>query len=222
MKYSIVMPCFLKDEAHRSIVQQTIDSVKSASSELFEFIIVDDGSTLSTGFLKNVADVYVRHNGSNKGIAPSWNDGKNVSRGEFVVLINDDIMVPDGWLQKMEEAFDDDTGVVGVMGAGPNHKPKLLNEQKTDHKWFSGYCFMLKRDRFFEDFDEQFIPFNFEDIDYWERIQENGLKLKKAGINIWHAEGDTIHSMRYNETDSKNLDKFIDKWGFNPKSKYFG
>lgn len=225
MKYSIVMPCYYKDQAHKQVVMDTIESVKSSSQD-HELIIVDDGSTLPTGWLKKEADTYVRHNPTNKGIAPSWNDGKNVSRGKYVVIINDDIRVPEDWLDMMYKTMElcRDAGVIGVKYAGPGVEPQLKIGEVApkDHKWFSGYCFMLKRDRFFEDFDEQFIPFNFEDIDYWERIQQAGLGLYKAPIAIWHAEGNTIHSMKYEETDNINLKKFIDKWGFNPKEKYFG
>lgn len=223
-KYSVVMSTLMKDPAHVPVVQATIESVR-ANSKDFEFIIVDDGSTMSSGLLRGEADTYVRHQPKNKGIAPSWNDGKNVSRGEYVVIINDDIRVPRGWLEAMAEPFEENRncGVVGVMAAGPHHEPGFIPLQpEKDHKWFSGYCFMLKRSKFFKDFDEQFVPFNFEDIDYWEQIQEADLFLYKAPVRIYHAEGDTIHSMNYEKTDSGNLKKFITKWGFNPKGKYFG
>jgi len=223
MKFSIVMPSYVKEEQHRDVAEQTIRSVKFGSTD-YELIIVDDGSTIPTGSFKKEADTYIRHNPHNKGIAVGWNDGKNISRGEYVVIINDDIMVPQGWLEAMSTVFEnDDCGVVGVMQAGPHMSPSLLSTQPAqDHKWFSGYCFMFKRDRFFGRFDEQFVPFNFEDIDMWEQVQLAGFKLYKAPVAIWHAEGDTIHSMNYEQTDNVNLQKFIKKWGFNPKEKYFG
>lgn len=223
MKYSIVMPAFVRNPQHSQLVKETIEDVKSHSED-YELIVVDDGSTLPTGFLKQEADTYIRHNPINKGIAPSWNDGKNIARGEYIVIINDDIKVIDGWLDIMSEAFRvlPDCGVVGTRMAGPNVVPGALDEDYIqDHKWFSGYCFMLRRGVFTEDFDEQFVPFNFEDIDYWERIQESGWSMIKAPLAIWHKEGDTIHEMNYSGTDNKNLQKFVYKWGFNPKSKYF-
>jgi GT2 family glycosyltransferase len=224
MKYSVVMNSFTRREDHKDMVLGTIASVKGASKD-YEFIIVDDGSTIPTGFMKKEADIYVRHNPHNKGIAPCWNNGKNVSRGEYVVIINDDIRVPEGWLETMSSVFEKDekVGVVGTMVAGPDVTPGLLDgEHDINHKWTSGYCFMFKRDRFMEDFDEQFVPFNFEDIDMWERVLQAGFKIAKAPLAIFHAEGDTIHEMKYDETESINLQRFIKKWDFNPKEKYFG
>lgn len=222
-KYSIVMPCLFNKEEKRNIVIQTMESANNNIKCDFEFIVIDDGSTLPTGFLKEEVNTYIRHD-EPMGIAPSWNDGKNVARGEYIAIINDDVKMPYNWLEIMAGGFDNESvGVVGINAAGPTVEPQKLDQPYTlDHKWFSGYCFMLKRDRFLEDFDERFVPFNFEDIDYWERIQKKGYNMCKAPLNIWHKEGATIHSMRYEEQDNINLQKFIEKWGFNPKNKYFG
>lgn len=222
MIFSVVMPTFIRTEEHASLVKETIENIK-ASSYSYELIIIDDGSILPTGFLRNEADTYIRHNPKNKGIAPSWNDGKNVARGEFVAIINDDIKVPYNWLDSMALAFDySDCAVSLVKEAGPDVTPEQLEgECEKGFQWPSGYCFMLKKGRFFEEFDEQFVPYNFEDIDYWERAMKGGWCMYKAPLAIWHKEGDTIHSMGYDATSEINLQKFIKKHGFNPQTKYF-
>jgi len=222
MKYSVVIPVFLNNPSHAPVVQATIKSVK-ASSDDYELIIVDDGSTLLTGFLRSEADTYIRHNPTNRGIAPSWNDGKNIARGEFVAIINDDIVVPDGWLDALALAFEkDDCGVAGVYQAGPTVVPALGGNCVKDYKWFSGYCFMLKKDRFFENFDEQFVPAQFEDTDYWVRMIKNDFFLYKSPLSIYHAEGDVLHKMDYKGITSKNKKRFIEKHGFDPIPGFYG
>lgn len=223
IKFSLVMPVLLRDESHRPVVEKTIESLKG-NSEDYELIIVDDGSTRPTNFLRREAHIYVRHNPTNKGIAPSWNDGLSIARGEYVVIVNDDILVPDGWLKVLASGFEKtDCGVTGPVIASPTIEPALLNvvETKEDHSFFPGYCFMLKRSRFLERFDERFVPFNFEDTDYWVRIEKAGLKLYKVPLAIWHKEGDTIHKMEYERVGSENHKKFISKWGFDPQPIYY-
>lgn len=231
MKYSIVMPVFLREDAHKQVVLNTLESIKKNSSEC-EIIIIDDGSTLLTGFLRDFADIYIRHK-TNMGIAPSWNDGKNVSRGEYVVFVNDDILVPEKWLEAMAWIFYPDmkpnAGVAAPKGAGPTVKPYVfhgpedagLAKADINQKFYPGYCFMLKRDRFFEDFDEQFIPFNYEDTDYWERMTRKGFEMWRMPLDIWHAEGDVLHKLSYGAVSEQNKQRFINKHGFDPMEKFY-
>lgn len=232
-KYSVIMPVLLRENDHQIIVEQTIESVKE-NSEDYEFIIVDDGSPKPTGFLQDAADVFIKHD-QTKGIAPSWNDGIKASKGDYIVIINDDIMMPSGWLKEMVNVLDEyeQAGVVGPWFAGPDKIPGCFGPMTTalgqecsyakeDHVFFPGYCFMLKRNTFLEEFDEQFVPFNFEDTDMWWRIMKAGLKLYRAPVTIWHKEGDVLHKLQYNRVNTQNHQKFIDKWGFDPQPYFYG
>ncbi len=221
MKYSVVMPVLLREDSHRAVVEDCIASVRRSFHE-HELIIVDDGSPLMSGFLKEKADVYIRHN-KTKGIAPSWNDGIAVSRGEYVAVINDDIQVPDMWLEGLSKGFLSTAGVVAPRLAGPNTATGYWDgdEYTVNEKFYPGYCFMLKRDRFLEKFDEQFVPFNFEDTDYWHRIKKAGFDMVRAPVAIWHKEGDVLHKLQYDRVNSDNHKKFIAKWGFDPQPIYY-
>lgn len=232
-KYSVVMPVLLSRQEHKSILEDCIASVKD-NSKNYEFIIVDDGSPLLTGFLKEIADLYIRHNPKNWGIAPSWSDGMKVARGEFIVIINDDIRVKEGWLEGLEEALE--IPKAGVAGPAVEHilHPPSGVEEKIE--WFPGYCFMLRRETietlkraeygttepYPGYFDENFVPFNGEDCDYWERLGKIGFTLvRNWGVEIWHAEGDTIHHMDYDKRSQEAIEQFKRKHGFDPRDKYY-
>ncbi len=235
------MPVLLREDSHRLTVENCIQSIKDNSIDTrdkendYELIIVDDASPLMTGFLKDEADVYIRHKYS-KGIAPSWNDGIAVSRGEYIAVINDDILLPkpaakfDTWLNFMSLVFgwggtdNKDCGVVAPRLGGPNITPLLEEggEWIVNHKFYPGYCFMLKRDRFLEKFDETFIPYNGEDTDYWWRIMQKGLKLYRAPMEIWHKEGDVVHNLGNYEKRSKEANEWFErKHGVDPVSKFY-
>lgn len=215
MRFSIIMPCLFREEGHRSIVDKCIDSVKKHSED-YELIIVDDGSPLDTKFLKEEADVYIRHK-SPKGIAPGWNDGIKAAKGKYIVVINDDITARPGWLESMVEAFSIDGAMVSSCAV--EHLPAGTGIKEC-REWFPGSCFMLTKETIDKVgyFDEDITPFYFEDADYWTRVYKSGGKLvRNYAIQIGHAESDVLHKIENNgEVFQKNKAKFLKKHGFDP------
>lgn len=75
-------------------LKQTIESVLQQTYQNFELIIINDGSTDDT---PNIVDQYrhhpkvtVHHNPCNMGMAPTWNIGIQLSRGEFIAKLDAD------------------------------------------------------------------------------------------------------------------------------------
>jgi len=225
MKYSIIMPCLFRRENHKKTVEECIESVKEHSKD-YEFIIVDDGSPLDTKFLKRSATTYIRHKVP-MGIATSWNDGLKVSRGKYKVVINDDIVAKDGWLECMVEALDDVTDALVSAPAVQNMANGVgVRESHENRIWFPGSCFMFI-DKTLKEvgyFDEQFSPFNYEDVDYWTRVYKAGYTLaRNYEVMVDHKEGQVIHNMDDNkDVDSENKRKYISKWGFDPIPILYG
>lgn len=219
MRYSIVMPVYLREEAHKSVVLQTLENIHSTKGNA-ELIVIDDGSTLPTGFVREYADTYVRQ--PNQGISRAWNVGKWLARGDFVAIVNDDIVVPDGWLDALAEPFlKERCAVSAPMEGGPAVVPEITQiVPYTNHKFYPGYCFMLSRHGYYRDFDPYFDT-NCGDVDYWHTIKSVGLELYRAPLKIWHKEGDVLHGMNYQALTQTSIEKFIEKWHFNPQSEYY-
>lgn len=211
--YSIVMPTLTKDSSHRDVFSETVQSVEE-NSEDYELIIVDDGSPLRLDEYAD-PDTWVIHK-NNKGIAASWNDGMKVARGEYIVIINDDITVPPEWLQGLRLALDNNLSISGPGIIGKTDD--LLGIEQT-HSWFPGFCFMMHRKTMMQIglFDERFSPFNYEDTDYWVRVLKAGGTLtRNFNVRITHREGDVLHKLEYGAVSEENKKKFIDKHGFDP------
>lgn len=216
MKYSVVMPIFHRkgNEVVQTYAKECVESVKRNSQD-YELIIIDDGSTLDTSWFKKNADVYKRH--KNKGVAPSWNDGIKLSKGKYIVVINDDIVVPEGWLDDLVLTFEIIKNA-GVVGPAVEHLPNGIGIEEN-HVWFPGSCFMLPRETIDKVglFDEDFAPFYFEDTEYWTRILKSGLKMaRNYNVFIKHKEGQTVKKLSQNEQYQINYQKFINKHGFDP------
>lgn len=214
------MPVYLREEVHKSVILGTLENIMSTGSD-FELIVIDDGSPLPTGFLREYANTYVRQ--PNQGISRAWNAGKWLARGEYVAIVNDDIQVPDGWLDALTVPFEQKLCAVSApIVGGPNVMPAVTKDiPYTNHKFYPGYCFMLSRNGYYRDFDPYFDT-NCGDVDYWHTIKTAGLGLYRAPLNIWHKEGDVLHGMDYQKLTAESITKFVEKWHFNPQSEYYG
>lgn len=224
MKYSIIIPTLTQTEEHLEVLQECIKSVHENSGDPkdYEIILIDDGSTYQTwedfdawdNFVS--FDILVQHT-KNKGIPCSWNDGIKIARGEYIAIINDDITVQEGWLDKLRQALEDeDENMVSAPGVEGKSVGSGIEE---DYQWFPGYCFMLKRETIDKIglFDEQFSPFNYEDTDYWTRVLKAGGKLvRNYSTTITHKEGHVLHTLKYDEVSETNKQKYIAKHGFDP------
>ena len=165
--------------------------------KLFELILIDNGSDL---FDKDIvildepirfrptwyweqADILIK-NKENLGFTKSVNQGINLARGEFVIVVNNDIIFWEGWLEQMIKDFEclekDGTPVGLLMPALEKSGikfPDILNLKKEDikmenmGKWGEkaefGSCFMGRKELFtqvaknrdgYQVLDEKFGP----------------------------------------------------------------
>lgn len=101
MKYSIIIPVYNRpdeaDELLQSLSQQTVKD--------FEVIIVEDGSSIPC---KHIADKYadvldvkyfLKENG---GPGPARNFGVNNAQGDYVLILDSDCVIPQGYLAAVE------------------------------------------------------------------------------------------------------------------------
>lgn len=215
-KYSIVIPTLTRTQEHKKVLEETLSTVGVANSLGCETILIDDGSTEDISDLYPQVHKIIIHR-KNQGIAPSWNDGIKIANGDYVVVINDDITVEIGWLDKLRQALEDeDENMVSAPGVIGKQNGVGIEQ---DYLWFPGYCFMLSRKTIdtIGLFDEQFVPFNFEDTDYWTRVLDSGGKLvRNYNTTIKHHEGHVLHTLNYDDVSEENKKKFIAKHGFDP------
>lgn len=217
VKYSVILATLVRKKKHIKMVEKCIEFIKAYSKD-YELIIVDDDSKYHNRYLQDNADLYIRHTGGNKGCAVSWNDGLRAAKGEYLVVISDDVFVSEGWLECMENAlklFPNALAsmpfVSGMPGGG---------EPEECRTWIPASCFMLRREclKIVGYFDERFHPFNYEDVDYWTRVFKSGHTIARDySVQVRHDEGQVIHSFDNNaEIDQKNRERYLEKWGFDP------
>ena len=114
MKLSIVIICW----NDLKVISDCLKSVFNETSKIeFEVIISDNGS--SDGSLEYIRQhfpvVRIVENGANLGFARGNNAGINVSRGEYVLILNPDTIIHDRALEKLV-AFADSHPEAGAFG----------------------------------------------------------------------------------------------------------
>jgi GT2 family glycosyltransferase len=211
-----------------------------------EVIVVDNGSRDGTvEWLRALAAANSRVrlvlNPRNAGFARACNQGLALARGELLVLLNDDTLVPPGWLPRLVRALDDPA--VGLVGAVTN---RIGNEAEVpaqydtwgemlafaaararDHEGrvfdiptVTMFCMAMRRDAFqrLGPLDQRFEIGLLEDDDYSMRARRAGYRLVCAEDAFVHHFGETsfgklVSSGAYNELLEANKRRFEEKWG---------
>ena len=114
---SIIIPVWGQLE----FTQQCLASLKEHTRPAWELIVIDNGSNDGTAaYLAGVRDmasvpVTVVTNTTNLGFPAAINQGLRLARGEYLVLLNNDVVVTDAWLDQL----------IGLVNAkrGPGAEP---------------------------------------------------------------------------------------------------
>ena len=179
--FSVVIPCY-------NVLPYTITTIQSvlAHSTEAELVIVNDGSTDETaGYLATLGERFapggitrlrILTNPVSRGFTVAVNQGAAVAEGQYVVLLNNDVLVTPFWLGRLRFALDTfhehlPIGRFGLVGpatnyaGGPQMVPNLPTPFPTDQvaeyaeffhrgnqgNWMytgflSGFCLMVRKD----------------------------------------------------------------------------
>ncbi len=104
IKYSIVIPVYNRPDE----VEELLKSLSEQKYKNFEIVIVEDGSTEKCEHIvNNYSDkltirYFFKHN---TGPGLSRNFGMEKAMGEYIIFFDSDCIIPDNYLQKVEESF---------------------------------------------------------------------------------------------------------------------
>ncbi len=158
----------------------------------------------------------------NRGVSKSWNDGIRFFMEKYpndgVLLLNDDIICRNDSLDMVMRAIEDHSAnpVVGAIKFY-GHNDRL--SQKVDHGFACVYL-TNRCIRAVGDFDENFTPAYYEDIDFAYRMSLMGLReVLVDGVDIVHAGSSTIFNDPKLQSDIysfhfvRNERYYAAKWG---------
>jgi GT2 family glycosyltransferase len=211
-----------------------------------EIIISDNCSTDETPrawepFQNEKWPLRYRRNAENLGYLRNANAGAREARGEFLCLMNNDVVVLPGWLDA-QVAFLKEHAAIGLVG------PKYLDARGRvaecgcavfsdgsarqlgqgtaldDHEFAYAndvhYCSMacvVMRTGLFADlagYDERYAPAYYEDVDLCLRIAERGLRIVvNPRVRVTHLFGGSHAAQETQRLMDRNRAVLCERWG---------
>jgi GT2 family glycosyltransferase len=89
------------------ITKRFESSIRQYTSGEYELIIIDNASKdqESINYLKEMADIHYRFD-SIVSLARAWNKGIELSKGNYVAVVNNDVVVPPDWFELLSETLE--------------------------------------------------------------------------------------------------------------------
>ena len=239
---SIVMLTFNALEYTKKCVK----SILEHTDVPYEIIFVDNGSKDGTvQYLQKLSKEYphirVIFNKTNKGFAYGNNQGARKARGKYVLFLNNDVLVSDGWLAELIYAIQRNPQI-GMVGPITNsisglqriekipyndedgfHKfaaqVRRINKNKiTPRRRIAGFCMLMPTNVFRKlgGFDKSFGTGNFEDDDFCLRVRYHAKMaiMVHEGVFIHHYGSQTFkaNNIAYNRSMKEKARIFFKKW----------
>lgn len=226
--------------------QLCVESLFAHSTVPFELLVIDNASTDGTrAYLSQLAEndprVKLIFNDANMGFAHGCNQGIAAAEGEVVVLLNNDTIVTEGWLEGLLRPMLDDPRI-GAVGPRSNQVTGIqelsfvpygsnLERLHAFARWRSsthrgqgflvpraiGFCLAVKREvlETIGGFDTRYGIGNYEDDDLSARIYTSGHRIYIADdVFIHHFGHVTFTGQRvdYRASMGENWRLFAQKW----------
>lgn len=225
---------------------ECIESIRRFTNVSYEIIVVDNSSIDDTKKeIEKQDDIVLICNDTNRGFPAAVNQGITSAQGKYVLLINNDVVVTEGWLEKLLEVAKNDPQI-GLVGPISNEVSGLQRDENAKYKSIDemhnysaeisvknkGHvlpfpriaflCTLIKKEVIIKigGLDERFTPGNYEDDDFCLRTQLAGFKTVIAKDIFIHHYGSKSFKAdgneKYYERLKINEAKFVEKWGVTP------
>jgi len=254
-KITVVIPNFNGAELLKENLPYVVNAIKISNKSkklLSDLIIVDDSSTDDSVevikiFQRKHDSIQFIINKKNLGFAKSVHRGIEESEADFIILLNTDVIIPEDFILKIVEPFEDNKVFAVSPVITDNNKGILSGSYKVPFlkrgeikfkKWkhldfkrekllktfFSeGGSVALDRKKYFKigGFDDIYEPFYFEDTDLCIKAWKKGwISYFLTDLKVIHNHKSTI-SKFYSKNFIKKImrrNRFIFLWSNLPKN----
>jgi len=214
-KVSIIIPV----HNQWSHTYQCLSSILEHTHDVaYEVILADDGSQDETAHVSSWIDnLTVVRTESSRGFVLNCNNAAKYAKGKYLVFLNNDTLVTDGWLMELCNLIESDSaigavgpkllfpdgrlqeagGIVWSDASGWNYgryddpeRPEYNYVKQVDY--ISGACLMVRKELWerIGGFDERYVPAYYEDTDLAFEIRRLGYTVMYQPKSVvYHLEG---------------------------------
>lgn len=232
-KFSIIVALYNQIE----YTQLFLESIRKNSTCSYEIVVIDNGSTDATKnwiSTQNI-DKLILWN-ENKGTTQAWNAGINAAKGEYLCVINNDLIVGPRWLEGLLQILDNAPSDLATLSPSTNGVTYSLDlpfnrecltrfNQEATHlqsaspKLFSysliGSTIVVPRKTIDKIgvFDARFFCY-YNDLDYCLSITAAGLKPYTTTLStVYHFGGASAkNNTAINAKKEQDKIAFLSKW----------
>ncbi len=234
MRCDIIIPVWNQ----LSFTKDCVESIFKNTRGDYRLIIIDNASDDQTRqYLEGLkashdGRVVLARNEENTGFIKAANKGFGLSDAEYCLVLNNDTIVTDGWLDEMMAVAGSEPkiGIVNPSSNNLGQRPpdgepidvfaKILKKDSGRFVELGaavGFCMLIKREvlKKVGMFDEVFGMGNFEDTDFSRRAVRAGYMCVRAcGSYVFHRENTSFRLIRSFDDDFKrNREIYEFRWG---------
>lgn len=214
MRYRVVIPVLNQ----LRYTQQCVQSLIEAGTPAEALLVIDNGSSDETAqWLASRPDVPALRNRVNLGCGGAWTQGALLADADWVVLLNNDVIVCDRAMDALIDAAERH----GLDVASPALAEGALDYDFAAHArafrermagslrrgWFHGVCFAVRRRVFetigFPDTDRRLG--GREDVEFLVRCTRHGVPVGTVGDALLHHFGSITQKAIKEETGQSDL-----------------
>lgn len=235
---SIIIPVFNQLQYTKGCIDSLLRDTQRVP---YEIIVIDNASTDGTREyletksrdLDRTRDCLIPiFNEKNLGVAPAWNQGLKAAKGDYLAVLNNDILVTPGWLRSLLWAMDlhridliSPFAATGPLTYELEERAARFTKRNLSILWneYDFCAFVMPRSTYNKIglFDEGFLIGGYEDTDYCYRVRKAGLRYGVSGASFIHHFGSSTlgeFKKRGDKHASHNKDYFMKKWGEDPSA----
>lgn len=200
---NVVVPVYIRENKLLAMSLKCLSRAKEMTNINYKTIIVETGSN----YLVDHADIHI-YEKKRTTADKSINRAFFCCDSQYTVLLTNDVMVGEGWLEALLEPFNkyEDCGVTTLGSDQFGHVKKNVIEEGI---WGSVFCIPSE----YAQFDENYVN-SWEDSDLWMQMYTRGYKMyRNFNCIVGHKAGSTVYEDKMTQDNyERNRAYFTEKW----------
>ncbi|MDN3691081.1 glycosyltransferase family A protein [Chryseobacterium tructae] len=217
---SIIVPCYNQEK----YLAETLDSVIAQTSDAWECIIVNDGSTdNSEAIIDNYCNKdsrFIKLNQENQGLAASRNNGIKAAKGKYILPLDGDDKIGTQYIELAKKEFEKNPKLTLVYCKAEffdaKNEPWDLRKYDYEALLFANHIFcsgIFKKEDYLKTSGyDTHMKFGYEDWEFWIQLLKKGddvVQLDSVQFFYRQRENSMLKSLQESKARQNQMEGYI-------------